>query len=255
MFQFNSNIYLIHQNVLQYLVNSVKFHCIHSVFKILLIVSNDLSTSIASADRSLFIKSINSFEYPHALRALVAEKLFAWFTVVSNIFEVKFALTSFVSAIFSWCCFLNQFFNLWLCGQIERRMPTSILYLYINTSRKEAFKHFLRTARSCLMHSSITMHVNVKRTHGLLQKDPNDFIVTFVTGPRKRSVFSDLLCIFRFNERVVFLFNTSCSSLSLFSSSHLSRVRRICNLIQVRSACIMFDKHSHNIFIAVISRP
>jgi hypothetical protein len=48
-------------------------------------------------------------------------------------------------------------------------MSSGVLDLNVNSSGEETLEDLLGPRSSCLMHSSVTMHVDVKRTHVLLE--------------------------------------------------------------------------------------
>lgn len=99
MLQFHSDIDVIILDVSEDLVKSVEFHGGHAISKFSLCVDDNISTSIAPADRSFFSFICHLLKDPTALRAFTAEELFARLAIVSDVLEIKLFLAFLVCAV------------------------------------------------------------------------------------------------------------------------------------------------------------
>jgi len=101
------------------------------------------------------------------------------------------------------------------------------------------------------MDRAISVHIDVQWGHTYLQQEPDNFIISFVTGPMERRIFSDLPSVLRFYEWVViFLVFWQRIGLLLFLTIlyHL-----LC--LYVGSCGISLDEDSNNFFIAIACCP
>ena len=76
--------------LVEHLVHSIKVHCPQSISLLLLTLLNGVQTIIAPAHWSLPLLTFHRLINPLALRAVNAKESAAAFTVISDIFEIKF---------------------------------------------------------------------------------------------------------------------------------------------------------------------
>ena len=121
MSEFNGDVDVVVEDVLEDLVDGVELHGVHGVAQVLLLRRDQVRAPVATAHRTLLLLVSHCLENPNRLAALDAEELLARLAVVTDVLEIKLAIaTLLVSTILSGRGFGNEFLDLGLRGEIER---------------------------------------------------------------------------------------------------------------------------------------
>jgi hypothetical protein len=99
MLEFHCDIDVIILDVGENLVESVEFHGGHAISKFSLSVDNNISTSVAPADRSFLSLICHLFKDPTALGAFATEELLARLAIVSDVLEIELFLAFLICAV------------------------------------------------------------------------------------------------------------------------------------------------------------
>jgi hypothetical protein len=137
------------------------------------------------------------------VNAEFAYKLLTCRAVVTDVFEIELAVTFFVFTAFLCDGFHNQSFGIWLGCQIHRSVSSCIFFLDINAQTQKSLKN-LELASSCsLMHSGVAILVDVIRVQIILKKLADQVVVTLISCPVQRSVFSHFPSVFGLLKGIV----------------------------------------------------
>lgn len=102
------------------------------------------------------------------------------------------------------------------------------------------------------MYCCVTMHVNIERTHVLLEQDPNNLVVSLVASPAEWSVFPYLLSVLGLYEGIVlFITNHSLGA----SVALILAFIGIGSLTQIWSAGAVRYEKLNDFFVTVTGCP